>query len=48
MDGLYLQCGGMVEVEKLRKNECTLHRLPRSLEMSHYIRLDRTNKFKAL
>ena len=39
---------GLEEVEKSGRKKCTLHRLPRSLEMSHYIRLDRTNKFKAL
>ena len=38
MNGLNLQCQGLVEVEKLGKNECTLHRSPRSLEMSDYIR----------
>ena len=38
MNGLHLQSGGLVEVEKVGKNQCTLHRGPRSLEMSDYIR----------
>ena len=29
---------GLEEVEKLSRNECSLHRRPRSSEMSDYIR----------
>ena len=34
MNGLYLQCEGLEEVEKLGRNECTLHRWRRSPVMS--------------
>ena len=38
MNDLYLKLKGLEEIEKLGRNEYTLHCRPRSLEMRDYIR----------
>ena len=38
MNGLSYDAKGPGQVVKLDRNKCTLHRLPRSLEMSDYIK----------